>query len=410
VSFSSPQPPAAPPRHARPRRQRRAPQGSSLPPSVPGRTRWPRLAASSSAWIAIALGIHVAVLTGWLGYLARNPGTAAERAPVPVTILHDAPEEPEPNREMLHFRKPTHPHVRQQLPVPRLVQALAPPPPEAVLEAAGAPGGFALEPVSHSSLGGFAAGGSGGGVAFRGVGRGNGDTPGGSFAEYVGGLQQIGLDVVFVVDATGSMGWLIEEVKNRVASLAEWIRELVPVTRFGVVAYRDTDAPDFLVRVEPLTLRVSKIHGFLEDLEAKGGGDIPEAVHAGLAAAISQAGWKEDSRKVILILADAPPHPERSEEALALARSFRAQGGTVSVIDVSFDANPEIAALRLGKPVAELQTLQRRGVMPELGAIAEAGGGDAATLQGDTRVVRQLAVLIFGKSWAAAVQPLVGDL
>jgi Mg-chelatase subunit ChlD len=239
---------------------------------------------------------------------------------------------------------------------------------------------------------------------------GNGAAAQGSFQEYVGGLRQAGLDVVFVIDATGSMGWLIEEVKERVRSLADWIRRLVPVTRFGVVAYRDDDDPEFLVRVLPLTLSVAKVRGFLDRLEARGGGDIPEGVDAGLRAAIEKVGWRPDSKRVIVIVGDAPPHPEGLAPSLALAREFRARGGTVTTVDVSFDANPTIAAARLGKRVEELETLSRRGVMAEFLRIAEAGGGDGATLEGDARVVRQLAVLIFGQRWAEAVRPLLGNL
>jgi hypothetical protein len=354
----------------------------------------------------VALTVHAAALGVWLGLLAREP--EREPDPIPVTLLPEPA--PEPTGEILHFRVPSHPRVRETLPLPRRVQALAPPPPDALLDVAGGPGGSALEPLEGGSLAGFDVGGAGGGSARVGVGRGNALTPGGSFEEYVGGLQQAGLDVVFVVDATGSMGWLIARVKSRVRSLADWIREMVPLTRFGVVAYRDVDDADFVVRLEPLTLRVAKVRHFLEGLEARGGGDIPEALDAGLEAAIERAGWKSDSKKVIVILGDAPPHPERMQETLALARRFRARGGTVSLIDVSFDANPEIAARQLGVRADELQTLARRGVLPEFRAIAEAGGGDGATLQGDDRVVRQLALMIFGRSWAEAVQPLLGEL
>ena len=125
---------------------------------------------------------------------------------------------------------------------------------------------------------------------------------------------------------------------------------------------------------------------------------------------MQRAGWKSDTRHVIVVVGDAPPHPERLEATLALARDFRARGGTVTAVDTSFDANPTLAAARLGKRVEELQTLDPRGVMPEFRAIAEAGGGDGATLEGDTSVVRQLAVLIFGSRWSEAVRPLLGSL
>jgi len=79
-------------------------------------------------------------------------------------------------------------------------------------------------------------------------------------------------------------------------------------------------------------------------------------------------------------------------------------------VDVSFDANPEIAAARLGKRVEQLQTVQKRGVMAEFLEIASAGGGDGSNLAGDQRVVRQLALVVFGERWSEDVRPLLGDL
>lgn len=363
-----------------------------------------------STWLLASILVHA--LAVGVVLLVWAPSPPRERPAVPVTLLEEEtpPTDAEPPPEILHFRKASHPRVRETLEVPRQVLALKPPPPHAILEKQATASGLGIERRTPSPLTRFAAGGSGGGAAGSGVGMGNGEAPAGSFQEYVGGLRQAGLDVVFVIDATGSMGWLIEQVKERVRSLAAWIRHLVPVTRFGVVVYRDQDDPEFLVRVLPLTLRVAKVRGFLDGLEARGGGDIPEAVDAGLGAAIERVGWKPDSKRLIVIVGDAPPHPDRLAACVALARQFRAQGGTVTTVDVSFDANPAIAAAQLGKHVDELQTLSRRGVMPEFLRIAEAGGGDGATLEGDGRVVRQLAVLIFGRRWAEAVRPLLGDL
>jgi hypothetical protein len=288
------------------------------------------------------------------------------------------------------------------------LRALAPSPPDATLTPEAPSGGYAITTYA-GGLPGFDLGGAGGDLALGGIGRGNGDDGVGSFEEYLGGLRQVGLDVVFVIDATGSMGWLIADVKARVRSLADWIRDLVPVTRFGVVAYRDDDDPEFLVRVQPLTLRIDAVYGFLDRLEARGGGDIPEGVFAGLSAAIDRTGFRGDSRRVILILGDAPPHAEQAVEGLARARAFASAGGIISVVDVSFDANPHVVARQLGKRVEDLTLVKARGVMPELREIAVAGGGDAATLEGES-VVRQLAVLIFGKSWERAVRPMLGYL
>jgi len=58
----------------------------------------------------------------------------------------------------------------------------------------------------------------------------------------------------------------------------------------------------------------------------------------------------------------------------------------------------------------ELETVQQRGVMSEFVQIAAAGGGDGASLAGDRRVVRQLALVIFGERWSDDMQPLLGTL
>ena len=46
------------------------------------------------------------------------------------------------------------------------------------------------------------------------------------------------------------------------------MRSLVPLARFGVVAYRDHDDPEFLTRQQPLTFSVVKLRRFLDALEA----------------------------------------------------------------------------------------------------------------------------------------------
>lgn len=358
----------------------------------------------------MSIAVHALALAGAVYWWAPP-----EPPPIPVIPVRLLPEPvveepPEPELEPLRFREPATPRVRESLEFPPETLALAPPPPDVPLEAEAVGGGLELDLPAARGLNSFALGASGLGLAGRGFGPGNGWGTRGTFQEFVGGLRQSGLDVVFVIDATGSMGWLIHEVKERVVALASAIRSLVPVTRFGVVAYRDDDDPEFLVRVEPLTLQTSRIERFLDRLEARGGGDVPEAVDAGLRAAIERAGWKAGSHRVIIVIGDAPPHAQRIEQTLALARQFHAEGGVVTTVDVRFDANPSLAAARLGKRVEELQTIGRGGVMPEFAHLAQAGGGDGSTLEGDRRVVRQLGVLIFGKRWADEVRPLLGDL
>jgi hypothetical protein len=373
---------------------------------------WPSREGTLVAALLLSLFLHVIVVFVWDRSLVEAP----EPEPIAVTLLPPPPPPPPPPEpaatEPLEFRpKLQRPRERLELAKPPdRLRALAPPPPDAVLEAAAAAGGLAVDVTGPSAIGGYTLAGEGGGVAGAGFGRGNGMAPTGGFAEYLGSVREVGLDVVFVVDATGSMGWLIDLVKQRIDGLAAAIRRLVPVTRFGIVAYRDYDDPEFVTRLEPLHLSTRPVRRFLETLEARGGGDLPEAVDAGLQTAIESGGWKAGSKHVIVLLGDAPPHPQRMASTLALAQAFHASGGTVTAVDVSFDANPRIAAARLGKRVEELTTVKPRGVLPEYQEIARAGGGDSATLEGDRQAVRQIGVLIFGERFAEEVRPLLGDL
>src|SRR5690606_25096877 len=117
-------------------------------------------------------------------------------------------------------------------------------------------GGMAVGP----GLG--AGGGMGGGIG-RGFGRG--------FGDYVGLMQKWGFDVVFVIDATNSMEFVIDIVKRRVADLVARIQGLVPNARVGIVAYKDK-GDDVTVRVSSLSFHADKLQAFLGSVRAGGGG------------------------------------------------------------------------------------------------------------------------------------------
>jgi uncharacterized protein YegL len=131
------------------------------------------------------------------------------------------------------------------------------------------------------------------------------------------------LDLVFLLDTTGSMSGEIREAKERVRELTEALRTARPNerVRVGVVAYKDKgDA--YLTKVSPLSEDVEVSYRFLGVLTADGGGDTPEDVLAGLQAALRELSWDmgPDTERQVFIIADAPPHldyPDRPKvEAL----------------------------------------------------------------------------------------------
>ena len=259
-----------------------------------------------------------------------------------------------------------------------------------------------LGPVTKGGSGG----GSGGGTAGFGVGIGN--ALGGSsnqFAAYIQGMREGGLDVLFVVDATGSMGWVLDEVKTRILDITSTVRSLVPISRFGVLAYRDRGDPEFVTRMQNLTYSTLKLQGFLGSLEAKGGGDMFEAVHTALKVGAEDAAWRTGGRRIMILVGDAPPTDANIDDAISAVSRFSSQGGVVSTLDVSDLSNPSVVEARVGRKVNH--ALYRADPMYQFRNIADAGNGDAATLEGESSITRWLVTLIMGDKFATEMKALL---
>ena len=249
-------------------------------------------------------------------------------------------------------------------------------------------------------------GGEGGGIAAFGVGIGN--ALGGSsnqFAAYIQGMREGGLDVLFVVDATGSMGWVLDEVKSRIIDIAAVVRSLVPIARFGVVAYRDKGDPGFVTKAQPLTFSTIKVQGFLGQLRAEGGGNMFEAVYDGIKVGVEGSDWRSGARKIIILIGDAPPDEDALPGVIREVQRFAGSGGVVSTLDVSDQSNPAVIEARVGRKVNH--ALYRTESMYQFRNIADAGNGDAATLEGDVTLTRRLVTLIMGDQFAREMQALL---
>ena len=132
-----------------------------------------------------------------------------------------------------------------------------------------------------------------------------------SRAQSNGDARQAQIDVVFVLDTTGSMGGLIEGAKKKIWSIASKIASAKPSPklRVGLVGYRDKgDA--YVTRITDLSDDLDKVYGQLQAFRAAGGGDSPEHVGRALGEAVSKITWSQHSRtmKMIFLVGDAPPH------------------------------------------------------------------------------------------------------
>jgi len=139
------------------------------------------------------------------------------------------------------------------------------------------------------------------------------------------------IDVVFVIDSTGSMADEIRTVKTHLIKIIKEVEggQPRPYLRVGVVTYRDheLEEKEYLYRKFDLTNDINAAVNFINGIEAYGGGDLPEAVADGLDVAINQMNWNDivytqnqqinpvpSTKRLIFLIGDAAPHGEGSTD------------------------------------------------------------------------------------------------
>jgi len=124
------------------------------------------------------------------------------------------------------------------------------------------------------------------------------------------------VDVVFVLDTTGSMGGLIQTAKEKIWSIATTMASArqTPEIRIGLVAYRDR-GDSYVTEVVDLSDDLDSVYATLMDFEANGGGDTPESVNKALYDAVHNMSWsrQDQAYRVIFLVGDAPPHMDYNE-------------------------------------------------------------------------------------------------
>ena len=154
-------------------------------------------------------------------------------------------------------------------------------------------------------------------------------------------LDLVDLDVVFLIDTTGSMGDEIERIKASLLGVTQKLRNLDREfdLRYGAVLYRDINDA-YVTKAHPFTRDLEKFDAALQTIKAQGGGDTPESLNQGLAVAVDGMEWRDGAAKVVFLIADAPPHMDyqndvsygKSLEA-AIARGIRIHSVAASGLD-----------------------------------------------------------------------------
>ena len=154
------------------------------------------------------------------------------------------------------------------------------------------------------------------------------------------------LDLMLVIDTTGSMGDEIRYLQGELAAIMGSRRARHPGLdlRIGFVFYRDI-GDEYVTTTVPLSNNLNAAQGSLRQQSAGGGGDYPEAMDQALIRAATQT-WRPDAVHTMLLVADAPPHDENFGTSWLAARHLRANRVQIVPVAASGVADKAEYAMR----------------------------------------------------------------
>jgi Mg-chelatase subunit ChlD len=129
--------------------------------------------------------------------------------------------------------------------------------------------------------------------------------------------QRPQVEVVFVLDTTGSMGGLIQAAKEKIWAIANTLASTKPAPdiKMGLVGYRDR-GDEYVTKMTDLTDDLDAVYEQLMGFRADGGGDSPESVNQALNEAVTKITWSSDGKayRVIFLVGDCPPHMDYGDD------------------------------------------------------------------------------------------------
>jgi Mg-chelatase subunit ChlD len=150
------------------------------------------------------------------------------------------------------------------------------------------------------------------------------------------------VEVVFVIDTTGSMSGLIDAAKQKVWAIANTLAMAKPTPdiRMGLVAYRDRgDA--YVTKLTKLTDDLDAVYTDLMALKADGGGDEPESVNQALNEAVTLMPWSSEAKtyKVIFLVGDCVPHMDYADDVKYPETCKKAAAANIAINSIQCGQN-----------------------------------------------------------------------
>ena len=148
--------------------------------------------------------------------------------------------------------------------------------------------------------------------------------------------SQVPLDVMFLLDSTGSMSDEINQIKRTLQSISKQVAQLPgnPDLRFGMVSYRDR-GDEYVTRLYDFDGNVERFRKSIQEVRANGGDDYPESLNQAIHEAVNDAGWRDDAVRLVFLIADAPPHLDYSQDEDYAAEMVQARRKGIKIFSVA---------------------------------------------------------------------------
>lgn len=133
------------------------------------------------------------------------------------------------------------------------------------------------------------------------------------------------LDLVFVIDTTGSMGGYLDTVAEALAGVAAGIVADFPTIRYSCVTFKDEDETEIVLSGGQPFYDLATLQSILEGLVAEGGGDGPENGYGAAYMAARELPWSDEAARAVILVTDVESH-ERGKTLAQAKSALKSEG------------------------------------------------------------------------------------
>lgn len=120
------------------------------------------------------------------------------------------------------------------------------------------------------------------------------------------------MQIALSFDTTGSMRSVLKEIRRRLSDMLQLLHSKLPRDGFSTAIIAHGDYCDrkttYITRHVDFSSDINELVKFVNDVENTHGGDAPEAYEVMLRVVKQDLTWKQNSRKVLVVIGDSYPH------------------------------------------------------------------------------------------------------